>query len=199
MVLRKHGADRFPYLKSLNMPIEKKFERVEADDPSRCQANHAKGQCSYKAIDGSKYCAMHGGNKAVEARRTQLARQYNLAQWQARTEHFSDHEQVKSLRDEIGITRMLLENMITRCQDAGDLLLFSSKISDLVGKIEKLVVSCNRLEGSMGMLLDKAAALNIAAQMVEIISRYVDDEKAIDAIAGEIAQAIANTNGADTK
>lgn len=181
------------------MPIEQKFKRVEADDPSRCQANHAKGQCSYQAIDGSKYCPMHGGNKAVEARKAQIVRQYNLAQWQARTEHFSDHDNVKSLRDEIGITRMLLENMITRCQDANDLLLFSSKISDLVGKIEKLVVSCNRLEGSMGMLLDKAAALNLAGQMVEIISRHVSDEQAIDSIAGEIAFAIANIQGAEAK
>ena len=181
------------------MPIENKFVRVEADDPTRCQANHAKGQCQYQAVENSKYCPMHGGNKAVEARNKQVVRQYNLAQWQSRVNDFSDHDQVKSLRDEIGITRMLLENMITKCQDSNDLLLFSSKIGELVGKIERLVVSCNRLEGSMGMLLDKAAALNLAGQIVEIISKHVNDDAAIDAIAGEIAFAIANLNGADTK
>lgn len=179
------------------MAIENKFERVEADDITRCQANHKHGQCSYKQVDGSKYCPMHGGNKAVEARQKLVIRQYNLAQWQSRVNDFSDHESVKSLRDEIGITRMILENMITKCSDTSELLLYSSKIGELVSKVEKLVVSCNRLEGSMGMLLDKAAALNLAGQIVEIISRHVSDEQAIDSIAGEIAHAIANLNGAE--
>jgi hypothetical protein len=181
------------------MPIETKFERVEEDDPNRCQATHKQGQCAYKAMEHSKYCAMHGGNKAQEARKIQIIRQYNLAQWQSRVNDFADSDQVKTLRDEIGITRLLLENMLQRCRDQDDLLLYSSKIAELVGKIEKLVVSCNRLESSMGMLLDKAAALNLAGQIVEIIARYVEDGDAIDAIAGEIASTIANLNGAEVK
>lgn len=182
------------------MAIENKFQRItDPADPDRCQAVHGQGQCLYKALEHSKFCPMHGGNKAQEAHNKKLIRQYNLAQWQGRSEHFADHDHVKSLRDEIGITRMLLENMITKCRDSDDLLLYSQKIGELVGKIERLVVSCNRLESSMGMLLDKAAALNLAGQMVEIITRHVSDEVAIDAIAGEIAFAIANLNGAEVK
>lgn len=182
------------------MAIEKKLERVEApDDPSRCQSVYKHGQCPYKSVAPSKYCQMHGAHAAVNAHKAVMKRQYNLAQWQSRTEEFADHDNVKTLRDEIGITRMLLENMLVRCADGTDLLLYSSKIGELVSKVERLVVSCNRLESSMGMLLDKAAALNLAGQMVEIISRHITDPLAIDAIAGEIAFAIANLNGAEAK
>jgi hypothetical protein len=133
---------------------------------------------------------MHGANHAMKKKEEASKRLYRLAKWQGRINEIADHEGVKSLREEIGILRMMLEETMGRCQDQTDLLLYSSKISDLVMKIEKVVSSCHRLEASTGMLLDKAAALHLASVMVEIISEYVNDDSAIDSIAGKIVQAI---------
>ena len=177
--------------------IEAKLEKVPyPDHPNRCQGTIAAGQCQYMAIPGSKYCKMHGGNTAVEAIKAESVRQYNLAKWQSRVNHFAGNDAVKSLRDEIGISRMLLENILNLCKDEHDLLLYSGKIGELVTKIEKLVVACSRLESNMGMLLDRTAALQLSGQMVEIITKYVDDPDAVSNIANEIAVAIANINGA---
>lgn len=134
---------------------------------------------------------------AQEAIAKKVKKMYDLAMWQSRVEEFSDHDEVKTLRSEIGVLRLLLENTLIKCKNQTDLLLYSAKISELVGKIEKLVMSCNRLEASTGMLLDKSAALHLASQMVEIIGNYVDDAEAIDGIASEIAQVILNMNGKD--
>lgn len=178
--------------------IENKFSRVEDPaDPRRCQAVHKNGQCLYVAMEHSNFCPMHGGNKAGEALRKNIKRQYDLAKWQNRMEEFADHDQVKSLREEIGLLRVMLETIVQQCKDANQLILWSSKIADLVMKVEKLVVSCNRLEANMGLLLDKSAALHLAGQMVEIIGKHITDPDAIDGISNEIALAILNLNGAD--
>lgn len=170
--------------------IDNKFERCEADDPNRCQAT-GHDQCPYKAMPGFKYCPRHNSRSEATEQKRKVS-QYRLQIWQDRVGEFSEHNDVKSLRDEIGILRMLMENTISKCQDAQDLLMFSGKISETAMKIEKLVSSCNRLEKNMGMMLDKSAALLLAGQIVEIITRHVEDSAVVDEISNDIITAIAS-------
>jgi hypothetical protein len=69
-------------------------------------------------------------------------------------------------------------------------LMYSSKISDLAVKIEKTVVSCHRLESSLGYMMDKAALLTIATQIVNIVNIYIKDENTLDAIINDIMNLI---------
>src|SRR2546421_361414 len=85
---------------------------------------------------------------------------HDIAKWQTRLDEFADNDKIKSLREEIGVLRILLEETMSRCHDTNELLLYSNKISELVIKIEKVVASCHRLENATGMLLDKSAALH---------------------------------------
>jgi len=179
------------------MAVDNKFERVtEEDDPRRCQSVvRSKGQCWYKAMEGSNHCPMHNGH--LGAKKTQLAIQhkYNIALYQSRIDDFADGDSVKSLRGEIGISRMLLERIMNQCTDDTRLLIYAGAIGTLVEKISKLVVSCDRLEGRMGMMLDKAALTVLAGQFIEIICHYIDDPDVLDGIATELIEAIVNVNG----
>lgn len=178
--------------------IESVLIRIDGeDDPERCQAVGKHGQCPYKALPGAKNCSRHGGVSTLKSAGRKLKRQYDLLQWQGRVNDFADHENVKTLRDEVGVLRMLLENTVRLCKTHTDVLIFSAKIGDLVVKIEKLVTSCHRLEASSGMMLDKSAALHLAAQMIDIIGMHVTDPEAIDAVSREIAEVILNIDGAD--
>jgi hypothetical protein len=171
--------------------IENKYERCsEPDDPNRCQARGGEGQCPFKAIPGAINCARHQGDNQFKKEQEKQKDMYRLAKWQARVAEFSEHDEVKSLRSEIGIARMLLEETVVRCKDSNELLMYSSKISDLVCKLEKLVSSCHRLEASTGMLLDKTAAIHLASVIVTIIGDYVPDPDVIDKISNEIVLAI---------
>lgn len=172
------------------MPIESKFTRVEPDSPIRCQGRYTHGQCPFQRLEGSEFCAMHCGPLQATAKEEKSKRVYRLAKWQQRVSEVADHEQVKSLREEIGILRVLMEEVMGICHDSTTLLMYSNKISDLATRIEKLVSSCHRLEQSSGLLLDKSAALNIGAQIVEIVSKYVQQEDALDAIGQGIVDAI---------
>jgi hypothetical protein len=175
------------------MPIESKFKRVAADDPRRCQGIGGYGQCPYQALEGCTFCAMHAGPSQAIAKAEAGKRIYRLSKWQNRVGELADHEQVKGLREEIGILRVLMEEIMAVCHDSTTLLMYSNRISDLATRIEKLVNSCHRLEQSSGLLLDKSAALNIGAQIVELVSRYVANEEALDAIGQGIVDAILKT------
>lgn len=159
------------------------IERCEPSDPHRCQAMiKNKGQCLNKAVqlaDGSygTYCLAHGGNKQLEAERSKNHRIYMLGKWQQKLEKHADHENIKSLRDDIGVLRMMLEERFARIGDATDLMIQSSQITDLVMKIEKLVASCHKLEGSMGQLLDKQAILNFASEVVGVITVELEGQE----------------------
>ena len=132
---------------------------------------------------------MHGANKGLIEHQKEVKRNYQLREWKRRVEDFADSDQIKSLREEIGIMRLVMEEMLNRCADATDLLMFSHRIGDAAMKIEKLVVSCDKLEGRMGLLLSKRAVVQLAGQYVQIINNYVTDPEIIDQISMEMIQA----------
>jgi len=132
----------------------------------------------------------HGGNWAVSREEKNSMRNYMLTKWQAKVAQKSDSSAIKSLREEIGVLRTMLEERLNRCEDAMDLILQSGPISDMVMKIERLVTSCHKLEGSMGQLLDKQAILQFATLVIGIVSDVVTDEAQIEAISDRLLAAV---------
>lgn len=154
-----------------------KHERVEyPEHPDRCQAiAGGSHQCFYKKIPGSDYCGMHGGNVAIEKQKLAAQRMYNLAQWQVSVGKFASHSNIKSLREEIGILRILIEKKILSCKDDNDLMLRSSSLSELVMKVGKLVESCDRIDTRLGQTLDREQLLQLGGKIVELVSEFLND------------------------
>lgn len=176
-----------------------KFERVSSpDDPNRCQATHANlGQCPFRGMkkeDGTfqKYCARHqGGNVVGEIKQSMDL--YRAAQWQARIKGHSEHPSLKTLHNEVGICRILLEERLSQCKDTTELLMASSTISELLDKIQRLVSSCHKLDKDLGQMLDKAQALKLAADFVQIINQFIDDPFILETIAEELIASVDQT------
>jgi len=176
---------------------ENKFERCkDDDDPDRCQGVTGKGQCIYKAMEKSTFCPMHGGNRAgneadrIELRNIRLSR----AKWMTRAKELADSEGITSLRDEIAICRLMLEEKLEGCKGPADLMLASPMISEWVMKIEKLVCSAHRLESSLGQLLDKAAVVQLTGELIAVISDGLDGvmDKLIEELGPEHEDTIRN-------
>lgn len=182
------------------MPVvDNKFERVlEMDDPNRCQAVvRASGQCLYKALEGGRYCPIHAGGYGKKNIQKAIQHKYELTLFKKRVDDFSEGDSVKSLRGEIGIMRMVLERILNSCKTDVDVLVYAGAIGNHAEKISKLVLACDRLEGRMGMMLDKAALTVLAGQFIEILMRYIDDPEVLDGVANEMIEAISNVNGAE--
>jgi hypothetical protein len=143
-----------------------------------------------KAIEGSEYCLAHGGNKAVNAKAKADTRMYNLGKWRQSVSKFQDHDQLKSLREEIGILRVMIDERMNMCTDASELLLYSGPLGDMIMKVEKLVTSCNKIEAHLGGMLDKTQALQLGQEMVEIIGRHLDSVADKELLVSKISAAV---------
>lgn len=154
---------------------EPTWERVkDPADPNRCQSLDSKGQCINKATEGGKYCMTHGGVQAAIAEARVEQRMYNAGKWRAAISKFQDHDKLKSLREEIGILRIMIDERLKLCHDPMDLMLYSGPLADMIVKVEKLVLSCNKIEMHLSGVLDHTQALQLAQEMVGIIGRHLD-------------------------
>ena len=197
------------------MQIQHKLVKAEEDDPLRCQGTGQGngGQCTFKSIaalvrddewadfdERVDYtvitgCPKHGGMIAIKGQLKERSHDYRLQVWQQRITEFSESDKVRTLRGEIGILRLLTEEILNQCGDQTQLIIYSGKLADLVMKTEKLVSSCDRLESRMGTVLDQAGALILAGEIVQAIGEEITDADAIDRISNKIIDSIVRRTG----
>lgn len=172
--------------------VENKFERwdVKLHAPQdRCISSNEYNPCPFMKANNTNYCPRHGANKGLQAKAAAIQRNYRLTRWKERVGELADNDSLKSLREEVGILRMILEEMLNQCKDSMDILLYSTKMSDLVMKIDKLVTSTDKLENRMGLLLSKDSILHLASVFVTIINNHVTDPDIIEQISTEMVLA----------
>lgn len=160
------------------------------DDPERCHGTMKNGQCGHKNTGVSVFCPMHGGAHQVKSAQRKEMNMYNLQKYQERMAQFAEHPKVKSLRDELGITRMTLEKIITKCDNDNDLICYQPQIMQMVSTIKGLVEVTQKLEEKDNMLLDKGVILNIADTIVRVVGTYVTDPAILGKIGEEICGVI---------
>ena len=168
------------------MPSDIEITRVDEDSEFRCQGATAHGQCLNRVVPGSEFCIVHGGGNAIRKQKLDSKRIYMLEKFQDQVHRHSDHQELKSLREEIAILRMMLETQLNACEDATDLMLKSSGIRSLVSEIEKLVRSCDRLEQTSGSMLDAQQAVSWMNEIAGIMDSHISDPEIVRAIAEEI-------------
>ncbi|MFA5760039.1 MAG: hypothetical protein WC942_11905 [Clostridia bacterium] len=117
---------------------------------------------------------------------------YRLAKFKDRATELSEGDNITSLRDEVALLRMLIEERINRCNDTSDLLLISGPLSDLILKVEKVVSSMHRLESKLGLHLDKTRIIQFAQVIIEIIGKYETNPEVLDAVGEDIFKALGN-------
>jgi len=142
----------------------------------------------YKVVEGTNACPRHGGPSHAQNHKVEAANQYRVEVWQRRLNEFGNVNEIKSLRDEIGVLRLLMEETLKRCENAGDLLMFSARIQSIASDIQRLVTACDRLEKSMGEMMDKPTALKFAGTLMEIVSSEVNDSEALERISYRILE-----------
>jgi hypothetical protein len=173
------------------MAIETSLERLPEGHPDRCK-NTGNGQhCSFRRVGESAYCQVHNGTVHDERVQRDNVRAYKISKWKTQLDRFYNDPNIKTLREEIAIARMTLEAIINRCEDQNDLLMNSTRIQVLLGEINRLVVSCNKLEDRLGMVLDRSAVLILAEQIVQVIALELPEQKA-ESITGQIINIVTN-------
>jgi hypothetical protein len=151
------------------------------------------GQCQFIAEEGSVFCARHCGQDMQDKRNREEVRNYQLSKFRAEVMSKADNPKVKSLREEVGMLREMIQMIWNQCRDADDIVMRSGKIADLITKLDKLVSSCHRLEAATGQLLDRQVALTFADKVVQIIQVNVNDPVILANISDQVTLALAQS------
>lgn len=166
-------------------------------DPNRCKGATAEGQCMNEAEYGCEYCAMHGG-RSTEAAEGKRMYHLSVAAQQARLAQLSEHESVKSLREEIALARMLIERRFNAIKTEIDLLNACGPLNQLLLTVERLVKSAHALEQNLGLLLDKASIIQLGQHISRIIIEELegieDYELLVDRILNRLFPTITAAN-----
>jgi len=143
------------------------MERVtDPADPQRCQAAMAGEQCRGVKLEGSDYCRIHSSGRRLQERGL---RQYYFvkAQDRARLAAFAEHDDIKSLRDEIAVTRMMIEGLWNSAQSNAEQLAVYGRVNSHILTLEKLVKTCNQIEERLGSLLAKPTLLRVGQEICQ--------------------------------
>jgi len=157
----------------------------------RCQHVNDDAQCPLERVEGSIYCHTHDRH-ALKRLEDQKVRQYLLteAQYSNRLAALSDHDDIKSLREEIAFARMLVEKRFNMIHDDGDLLAACGTLNTLLLTVERLVKSCNLVERNLGTLLSKSSVLNLGRDIIHIIVDELEEVEDKDEIIDRIGDRI---------
>ena len=143
------------------------------DDPRRCQGATRMGQCWHQVIEGSTLCpsCIADGGRMVEANR----QRYLLTdpRFQVRLAELSTADEIKSLRDEVAIARILVEERLNKIKNDQDLFSACGSINALLLTIEKLVSRSHILEQNLGQLYHKSTIIQMMQAFVEIVDEEV--------------------------
>lgn len=150
-------------------------------DPTRCKAAAPTGQCMNQAERGADYCIAHNGGRGTAL--AQDKRTYHLTTLRDRTRlaELADSDSVKSLRDEIGLARMLIERRFNLIREDKDLLLHSGEIHRMLLTVERLVKSADSIEQKLGVQLSRETALRITKDIIEAVIDELQDLPDFDA------------------
>lgn len=172
-----------------------KFVRVEPGDPTRCQSIGQGGnQCIFQGQrlqDGSyaRGCPMHHGATAAAKFKADAKRIYLIEKHRARVDALSDPMVSHNLDDELGIQRMLLENLLNKATDV-EMMTMAPQMSKLVCDIKETLIANKKIKSAYGELLDRAAINVLCDHLIGVISKWVAPEH-LDSVSQDVAACVA--------
>lgn len=173
-----------------NRNQDSKIKKVPYEaHPDRCQHVNEHGQCTnFRCLEtNSHFCVVHGGESGKKQREYNYQIKEKL---RLRLNQKTQSPGLKTLHEEVGILRILLETTLGQCDTDIDLMLQSQKISNLIEKIEKTVNSLTKLEKYLGQYLAKNDLIQIATEIISVISENITDLKILKTIGDQIQEII---------
>ena len=152
----------------------------------------AKDGCTRKAYHSkngeSPYCARHGGNVIDINAKKKESRAYYKTKWAAKIDEKRNIPNHKSLAEELGILRVLLDEKLNQCADEYELNMEANSISALVMVIERLVSSIHSMDLKAAITEDNIKSIIDVISVV--LFDNIKDKKLLKTINEEIANGI---------
>jgi len=167
--------------------MQYEIERAQ-NEAEQCTSYDSKNnRCKLKIIPGTETCPKHGSPARIEK---QNIRNYRLTVLKGRLHQKMDSDAILSLREEVGIARITLEEVLNQCHTETDLLINQQRIVSLVTTIQRTVESCQKVEQKTGHLLSKTQLIAFAQQVIQIVSDHIEDPTTRRLVADQIVSSV---------
>ena len=170
----------------------------DLDDPDRCTyIKPGEGQCLMKSVEGGDRCKVHGGGRQLQVAKKKQLRAYAKNKWAASIRDNAHDSEIKSLREELGIARIMLNQILNRCNDSHDLLMMSGPIDNMLKTINLIQKTSHTIEKDLDNMLGPEAIEAFGNELFEIIMEEIDDANVINRIALKLGRALRKLNSSE--
>jgi hypothetical protein len=141
---------------------------IDPADPRRCKGATPAGQCMNEAEDGCENCLIHNGQVSAISPTKRI---YLLTRAAARNRlaELAEHDEVKSLREEIALTRMMIETQFNGINSDLDWAMRWPAIERGIRTVHGLVKDCHVIEQNLGSMLSKTTVLSLANRICQVV------------------------------
>jgi hypothetical protein len=162
--------------------------KIEYDgDPMRCHGIiSGSRQCGNVKLPTGNFCPVHAGagNDQTKAN----LRNYQLTVFKARLQRHADSPILKSLRDEVGILRMMLETILNNVATDTDLVIAAPRILEITKAVTGTVEACHKLEDKLGEHLDRTTLMKFGEKIIAILGEEIVDKALLQKVSERIGR-----------
>lgn len=171
----------------------------DLDDPNRClHQKPGEGQCMMLSVEEGDRCKVHGGGRQLQVAKQRTLKAYDRNRWSLMIRENANDSEIKSLREELGIARLMLDRILNRCKDSHDLLMMSSPIDNMLKTINLIQKTSHIIEKDMDEMIGPEALTKFAEAMFDIIMSEISDANIVNRIALKLGRELQKTQNGDT-
>jgi hypothetical protein len=108
-------------------------------------------------------------------------------------ERHSAIDEIRGLREEIAIARALIEKRLNMVDSKADYLHACGQVNTLLLTVDKLINSFHRLDVNLGNMLSKSALLEVAKEVVQILTEELKHVEGYEAIIDRVLSKISES------
>jgi len=154
-----------------------------------------------KKAPGCDHCAIHGAKQQMAKQGQKALQNFRITMWKADAVEGLNSPDLKSLREEIVLVRIMVTQKWEACKDdqgnpsAAKLMLASGAITGMLVQLGKLVESCHKIEAATGFLVDKTDLMRVMGTILQILGEEVKDPEVFGQISKRLMDTISKENG----
>ncbi len=168
----------------------------DLDDPNRCgHMKPGEGQCVMLSVEGGTRCKVHGGGTQLQVLKKKQLRAYAKNKWAAQISENANDSEIKSLREELGIARIMLDQLLQRCNDSHDLLMMSTPIDNMLKTINLIQKTSHTIEKDLDNMVGPDTLNKFSEALFTIIMDEIEDVNIINRIAMKLGRELSKIQG----
>lgn len=173
--------------------VEKEIPEIVAeDDPRRCKGMSNGSQCLFRAVEGGDYCTIHGGNTIELKNKKKEIYDLRKTRYLQEFRRMSENSFWRSNREEVGILRVILQELLQKCESQNDIYVNASKMSDIISKINKLLETSLKIDEKLKALISEEKMYEIAQLLVDAVFKIIEDPIKCTTIAEKFEEILIN-------